>query len=52
MRPSGGSDEGFLLALDAAGRQMLDQILDKWRLSQEGPCAVKLTTYLTTKMRL
>ena len=52
MRPSGGSDDGFLLALDAAGWRMLDKILDKRRLFQEGPCANKLTTYMVTKMRL
>ena len=52
MRPSGESDEGFLLALDAAGRRMLDKILDKRRLCREGPCANKLTTCLVTEMGL
>ena len=43
MRPSVGSDVGFLLALEAAGQWTLDKILDKRQLHREGPCANKLT---------
>ena len=41
MRPSGGNDDGFLLALDAAGRRMLETMRDDRRQCGEGPCAIK-----------
>ena len=41
MWPSGGNDDGFLLALDAAGRRMLETIRDNHRQCVEGPCAIK-----------
>ena len=52
MQPSGGSDEGILLALDAAGWRTMDKILDNQRLRWEGPCVNKLTTCLLTELRL
>ena len=41
MRPSGGSDDGLRLVLDAAGRRMLEMMRDDHLQCGASPCAVR-----------